>query len=171
MCAVEKGSVVRAAGLLAVIAWACAQAVAQGAEPADPWLAWADAETLELAAVADRMGEAFVLDRLRAGVSVPAQLAAVRAAPFIGSPERALDRLAELAGSRDPDLAPIAARRALQVAQALMHEGLSRREIVAASLSPAKAALARAAGIAQPRADIRLGLQHAVQLLAALGVP
>jgi hypothetical protein len=145
---------------------------AQNARPVvDPWVAWADAEPLELAGVVDRLGDDEVLARLAGAVPTYARLAAVRATPFLRSPELALPALAAIAGSRDPELAPIAARRAFVIAQALTLEGLALREVQPVSLAPARAALARAANATRPRADLRLWLEQAVQLLAALGVP
>ena len=53
----------------------------------------------------------------------------------------------------------------------LAREGLARREVQPSSLAPARAALTRAANATRPRADIRLWLEQAVQLLSAIGVP
>jgi hypothetical protein len=159
---------------LALGARAIAEGPAAGAATSpstqDPWQAWADAEPLELAAMVDRTGDDALLAQLTGAASVSARLAAVRASGFLHTPELALVPLAELSSSRDPDLAPLAARRTFEIAQALGREGLSRREILPAALSPAKAALLRAAAT-RPRADIRRRLEEAAQLLAALGVP
>ncbi len=150
---------------------ALATALTAHAADVDTWPVWADAEPLQLAAAVDRVGDDAVLSRLAAAGSVATRLAAVRGSEFLQSPELALPLLAELAGSRDSELAEPAARRAFLIAQRLQREGLSRREILRGDLQPARAALLRVAAQSRPRADIRLWLEQAAQLLAASGVP
>jgi hypothetical protein len=158
-------------GLAASVCLAAALVAAQAAPAADPWRGWADVEPLELASVVDRIGDDAVLAQLQAGASLHAQIAAVRASAFLRSPELALPALARIASSRDPELAPLAARRCLTIAQRLVTEGLAPRELLAGELAPVRAALAAAARAPRLRADLRLALEQAAQLLASLGVP
>jgi hypothetical protein len=127
-----------------------------------------DADDLDLAALSDRIGDDAVLSALAPGTDVTAQLTAVRAAPFLASPESALERLAMIAQTRDPDLAPAAARRAFQIAQGLELEDISAREISPQSLRPAEELLNSLSSSQLAGADVRLYAAQAAQLLRAL---
>jgi hypothetical protein len=149
-----------------------AASAGQVAPPApDSLAAVPDADPLELASRCARLGDDAVLQRLSPQTALPERLAAVRATVFLRAPELALPALAELAGSRDPDLAPAAGRRALAIVQALAIEGLARRELSSASLLPVRARLSQLAGAAQLRPDLRALASEAAQLLGTLDVP
>ncbi|HKU40363.1 MAG TPA: hypothetical protein VJR89_19515 [Polyangiales bacterium] len=154
-------------------AWlTCAAALAY-AEPkgADALRAAASAETLELARTAARCGDDVVLGALAAADDPSLQLAAIRAAPYIVDRHQALLPLAQIAGSRDPELAARAAWKALTIAQELVREHLEVREIVPSELAPAKRQLSAVQADASARPDIRVYAGQAAHLLASLGVP
>jgi len=77
------------------------------------------ADDLTRATLTQRLGDTAVLAALAQHEDVMSRLAAVRCAPYMREPERALPALAELAAGRDPELAPAAARRLRPIAQQL----------------------------------------------------
>jgi hypothetical protein len=141
------------------------------AQERDPLLAAPGGDPLELARVVDRIGDRAVLDRLAADRPADVRLAALRAAPAMRAPESALGALAEIAGGRDPDLAPAAMLSVLTIARALDPLELDAREVLRADLAPARRAIGAIAADATARADLRRGAELAVDALAALGVP
>jgi hypothetical protein len=137
----------------------------------DALRAAADADEVQLSRIAARVGDDCVLAALPATADPLAQLAAIRAAPYLTDKEQALLPLATIAASRDPELAPLAAWKVLRVTQALVHEGLVLREVVPSSLAPARAALIALAADDTARSDIRSCAGQAAHLLGTLGVP
>lgn len=129
-----------------------------------------DADELELAALAQRVGQAQVLTALGDATDPASQLAALRLAPHLPDAELALVSLARIAAGRDPELAAPAAQRLLRIAQALVQARARRSELLPSELEPAQAALRVLARDATARADIRLYAGQAAQLLATLGV-
>jgi hypothetical protein len=111
------------------------------------------------------------LAALRAADDPVLQLAAIRAAPHIVDRDQALLPLAEIAASRDPELAPLAAWKLLRITQELVREHLEPHEIVPSALAPAKAAMLAVQADATARPDIRLYAGQAAHLLGSLGVP
>jgi hypothetical protein len=91
-------------------------------------LAIVDADPLEIDRVVQRFGDGAVLKLLAPATPLVTRLAAVRATPWLRAPERALGALSELAAGRDPELAPAAARAALEIARQLDAAALARRE-------------------------------------------
>jgi hypothetical protein len=156
--------------LCALVPPAAARAAAPACDAA-AWRSRADLESLELAAIVDRVGDAAVVACLAESAPVSARLAAVRAAAYLRAPEAALPALVELAAARDPELAPLAARRTFVIAQRLVQEVGAQRDFSPSELSPVRAALQRSVAERRPRADLRLWLEQALQLLSALGVP
>jgi hypothetical protein len=134
----------------------------------DPLVAIADGDPIELARAVDRLGDEAVLERLSSR-SRSVRLAAIRAAPHLRWPERALMSLAGLAGGRDPDLAPAAAESARSIAEELTSDQLARREVDPASLGEAAAALRAVAADRTARADIRAVCARAAAALDRLG--
>jgi hypothetical protein len=137
----------------------------------DALRAAADADELALARIAARVGDDGVLAALSDASDPLAQVAAIRAAPYITDKEQALLPLATIAASRDPELAPLAAWRVVRVAQDLAREGLDLREVMPRSLAPARAVLLALVADGSARSDIRLFAGHAAQVLGSLGVP
>jgi hypothetical protein len=82
-----------------------------------------DTDELARATIARQIGDAVVLDALRHSDDPATRLAAVRLAPYLRDPDRALSMLAEIASGRDPELAPAAGLRLLQIAQELLLAG------------------------------------------------
>lgn len=131
----------------------------------------ADADPLELARVASRLGDEAVLGSLDARRPVAERLAAVRAAAWLRAPERALPALVDLLAGRDSELAPAAALSVVRVANALDADALARREVLVAELAPVRARLAAMANAATLRADLRALAGEAGAALGAAGVP
>lgn len=128
------------------------------------------ANDLELAAWAQATGDEAVLKAL-GSADLATRFTAARATVWLAAPELALLPLAGVAAGRDPDLAAVAARRSLRIAQALMLRGLAVGEVLPGDLRAARAALSEVAGMARVRADIRMLAAQAAELLRALGVP
>lgn len=145
--------------------------LAQPAPPLDPFLATHDTDPLELARVDDRIGDAAVLARLAPETPIAVRALAVVATPGMHAPEDALALLAEIAGGRDPDLAPRAAQAMLTIARGLDERSLDARERDRAELAPARTALARIAADETARPDIRRAAQLADAALADLAIP
>jgi hypothetical protein len=162
-----------AALLLGVIALRAPHGTAQRGRSAaaDALLAVHDADPLELARVAARVGDDAVLALLAPEHGVAVRLAAVRTARWLREPERALAAIAELAGGRDSELAPAAARAALRIARALDAEALARREVPPTALSAALAVLLRVAKLPHVREDLQRMAGAAAAQLSAAGVP
>jgi hypothetical protein len=127
-----------------------------------------DADELDLAALASRIGDDGMLEALAEGKDISLRLSAVRSTPYLLNPELALVPLAQMAAGRDPDLAPAAARRALRIAQALALEDLATRELSPTSLQEAKRLLSAIANESSARPDVRLCAGQAAHLLAML---
>ncbi len=126
-----------------------------------------DADPLDVARLAARLGDNAVLAALAGGT--PAQrLAGARAAMFLAAPEAALPSLLALAAGRDPDLAPAAAAALLDVTRALTPDALSRRESDPAALAPARDAARRLAADAAARSDVRRAAALSAGAIAAL---
>ena len=130
-----------------------------------------DADPIELARVVQRYGDLAVRALLGRPVDVAPCLAAVRAAPFLQSPELALAALAELAAGRDSLLAPSAARAIFAIAAALDAAALARREHAPGELRAVRARLSAIAARDRVGADVRLLLAAAAEQLAAASVP
>lgn len=130
-----------------------------------------NADPLELARVVARFGDDAVLALLAPEQPVSVRLAAVRAAPWLLEPERALTRIAGWIGGRDSELAPAAARAALRIARTLDADTLARREVAPAALADALAALLRAAELPHVRQDLQRMAAAAAAQLRAAGVP
>jgi len=146
--------------------------VARAAPPSvDSLRAVADGDDFALARIAARVGDDVVLAALADASDPLAQLAAIRAAPFIVDCEQTLLPLATIAAARDPELAPLAAWKLVRITQDLVRRGLDGREVLPRSLAPARAAMTAVAADASARNDIRLYAAHAAQLLESLGVP
>ncbi len=126
---------------------------------------------MELARVVQRLGDDAVLERLSVERPRAVRLAAVRAAPFLRSPEIALEPLAELAGTRDPELAPAAAASVLTIARSLSADDLERREVDRASVTPVRRRLRALMADRTARADLRAAAALADDALSAIGVP
>ena len=144
-------------------------AVAPARAQSDPLAAIADADPMELARVVDRLGDDAVLSRLDEARPREVRLAAMRASPFMGWPELALEPLAEIAASRDPLLAPAAASAALTIARSLEPDALRRREVDPASLSAARGLFAALSTEQRARADLRAVAAMIASLLEQLG--
>jgi hypothetical protein len=148
-----------------------------GAEPsrladaAQALLAVQDADPLELARVAHRVGDDVVLALLAPSQPTGVRLAAVRTAPWLAEPERALMALSALLSSRDSDLAPAGAHALLQIARSLDDAELKRRELLPAELASVVAELHRVTQLRWVRADIVLAAAAAAAQLEAAGVP
>lgn len=127
-----------------------------------------DGDPMELARLVDRYGDDAVIERLADDRPRIVRLYAIRAAPYMRWPERALDRLAQLAAGRDPDLAPAAARSALAIAESLTIDELARREVDPSSLGDARTALRAVADDRTARADIRAVCARAAAALERL---
>lgn len=132
---------------------------------ADPFMMLERAAPLELANLVDRLGDNAVIERLQPTTSVEIQLVALRAAPWMKSPESVLSRLADLVEGRDSELAPEAARAAAQIAKLLDSYEIQTREIAAHELAGVRERLALAGNNELLRADIRL---YAAQAAASL---
>jgi hypothetical protein len=159
--------------LASLSAWGPPAIAEPAAAPAAALLRRAvDADDLELAALSARLGDDAVLAALAPGSDVPLQLAAVRAAPFMRDKPLALEPLALIAQTRDPDLAPAAARRVLAIAQALELEDIASRELSPAAFEAAELRLDQLASSRIARVDIRLYAAEAAHLLRRLrGAP
>jgi hypothetical protein len=127
-------------------------------------------DPLELARLADRLGDGAVLAALEDPSATPlVRLRAARAARFLDAPEAALAPLAALARGRDPVLAPAAALAAYRVAAALTLAELEAREASVEALAPAREALAALGADESARGDLRRLARFAAAALAALG--
>lgn len=136
---------------------------------ADPLVAIADADPMELARVVDRLGDDAVIERLDAARPREVRLAATRAAPFMSWPELALAQLARIAAGRDPLLAPAAAQAAVVIARGLDVDQLRRREVDPASLAAARAAFEALSRDEDARADIQAVAGMVASMLERLG--
>lgn len=154
---------------------------AQAAQAAPPEIAEAAAEQLTAAldpldqarAVA-RLGDIRVLARLAvargehgAATNVASVLAAVRSAQWLADASRAFPALMELMPSRDPDLAPAAARAVVAIARGLVEGDRVPEAVDAAQLDAWKAQLAAIEKNARVRPDIRLAATQSIALLNA----
>jgi hypothetical protein len=120
-----------------------------------------------LAQAAERLGDAPVLERLRAGDPALA-LVALRIAPHLRAPEEALPPLIALAAGRDPDLSEGAARSVRQIVQAAASGSGSGAEGARDALRAARSALQALAEDETLRPDIRLQVLESLTLLVAL---
>jgi hypothetical protein len=83
------------------------------------------ADELTRATIARQIGDDTLLTALHQVEDVVLRLAAVRCSPYLSDPDRALRDLTLLARGRDPELAPAAALRLLQISQALVQRAAS----------------------------------------------
>ncbi len=143
-------------------------APAAGAQSIDPLLQVHDGDPLLLAAVVERLGDGAILDRLGEAHPLAVRSLAVRATPFLHAPEQALGLLAELAGSRDPDLSPAAMRALLTITRALTRAALDAREDDGESIAAARTALTTLAADPHARLDLRRGAEAALAMLSVL---
>lgn len=140
-----------------------------GPAPAiDPIVKVASGDPLELGRFVEKHGDRYVLLRLRAEHPADTRLAAVRAAPWLDAPERALVPLAHIAAGRDPELAPAAAWSAYRIATSLDPIALGDREVLWSDIAPARALLRHLAADATARPDIRRVAAFAADALAHL---
>lgn len=149
------------AAILVTAAPAAAQSV-------DPLLAVHDGDPLLLASAVERLGDQAILDRLTDAHPLAVRVLAARATPFLHAPELALGPLAELAASRDPDVAPAAMRALLSIARAITRASLDAHEDDGASIGAARAALTQLAADEAARTDLRRGARAALAMLATL---
>lgn len=126
---------------------------------------------MELARAVDRIGDDALLSRLASTSPRPVRLAALHAAPFLREPELALVPLAELAGGRDPYLAPAAAASLLAIARALDPDALQRREADFSVLASARARLAALRADSTARPDLRAAAELADVALESVLAP
>jgi hypothetical protein len=116
-----------------------------------------DADELTRATIVRHIGDDTLLAALHQAEDNVARLAAVRCSALLSDPDRALPALSAIARGRDPDLAPAAALRLFQIAQALLQRG-EDREIERGSVQAARSELL---GLADDRSAIA-----AIRLLA-----
>jgi len=128
----------------------------------------ADSDELALVALTARMGDDAVLQALADDRDALLRLAAVRASPYLHDAAIALQPLAAIAQGRDPDLAPAAARRALQIAQALTLRDPSAGELTRGAIEPASNTLRTLASADGAYRDLRLCAAEAAYLLDRL---
>ncbi|HEY2732603.1 MAG TPA: hypothetical protein VGI70_01390 [Polyangiales bacterium] len=128
-----------------------------------------DAGELDLAGLVARVGDAAVLDAIAAGHDSSLVFAAVRGATYLHDPEIALEPLAAIAEGRDPDLAPMAARHARAIAQALELSDLGARELSVPGLQNTAQRFDALAKQPSARSDIRRYAAETANLLHALG--
>lgn len=138
------------------------------AQPQSPLSSVADADPVELARVVQRIGDSAVIAALAPDRPVVERLAAVRAAPAMRSPERALTALVEIARGRDSLLAPAAALAALRIATSLDADDLAAREALPGDIEAARSALEALAADESARPDIRRAAALAADALAHL---
>jgi hypothetical protein len=128
----------------------------------------ADADELTVAALTARVGDDAVLSALGDDRDAWLRLAAIHASPYVHDPAQTLVSLSAIAGGRDPDLAPAAARRVLWIAQALALGDPSALELTPATIDPVRASLAALARADSARREIRLCAGQAQALLDQL---
>lgn len=141
------------------------------AQSVDPFLVHPTSDPLELARLVDRIGDAAVIARLSDETPTDIKLLAVRAAPQLDGPERALEGLAAIAQGRDPDLAPAAAHSLLVIAHALDPQALDAREVLREELAPARVALSTLQADETARGDLRRAAGIVIAALDSVGVP
>jgi hypothetical protein len=144
-------------------------AASGAAQDVDPLLETGTSDPLELARAVDRIGDAALLARLGEETPADVRLLAVRGAPQMHAPERALEPLARIAAGRDPDLAPAAALSASRIARALDPQALEARETLPSDLAAARTVLEALAADETARADIRRAAGMAVDAIGAAG--
>ena len=159
----------RLAPILLVLACATQSSAQSSPRTPDPLASILDADPMALARAAARIGDAAVLERLGGSHPRSVRVAAMRAAPFMDGPEGALATLAEVAGGRDPRLAPDAAHALLDATATLTSDGLARRECDLASLAETATTLGHIADDATARDDVRAACALAAGRLRALG--
>lgn len=132
-------------------------ASSQGPDDLDATLALvSDGDPLEVARIVAQAGDDAVLASLAPEAGADAMVHAIGAARWLQAPEAALSRLAAIAGGRDPDLAPAAAREAHRICGALDGSGVAGRDITSPEeLWGVVAALRLVADDATAREDIR----------------
>lgn len=157
--------------LVLVLATSPAASAQSGGHSTDPLASIVDADPMALARAVDRIGDAEVLARLEASRPRSVRVAAMRATPFMDGPEAAFATLAELAGGRDPWLAPEAARALLEATEGLGVDGLARREANLEALARVSEALEAVAADETARDDVRAACGLAAGRLRALGPP
>jgi len=136
--------------------------------PVDPLASARAVDELDLARVAEDVGDARLLAALQEPQDRCAAALAARAAAHARAPEALIVPLAKLACGRDPALAPEAAHTLLVLADQLSAAQLGAREVLAHDLVAARQALACRAQKPLPRADIALALAQLGATLDAL---
>ncbi len=134
----------------------------------DPLVAVVDADPLELARVAARLGDGAVLQRMDTKQSIELRLAAIRAAPFMRAPEAALPVLARCIAQRDMVLAQDAARSLHAIVRQLDVDALRRHEVLRADLKQSVTLIEAALAIEHLRADLRALTSASLAMLSAL---
>ena len=137
---------------------------------ADALVAVASADPLDLDRVVARVGDPAVLALLERSRPRDVRLAAIRACPHLGAPERALDGLTDIAKGRDPLLAPAAALSLARIATALSLDALGRREASPAELAPVATKLDALIADGTARSDILRAAALAREALRGLGI-
>ena len=125
-----------------------------------------DADDLALAALVAQLGDDAVLSALTQHEDVALRLAALRGAAYLRTSALALPALIEIASGRDPDLAPLAARRVRAISQTIALERQRTPEGEASSLDEPRKALSALSEAEGTRADIRIAAGEAAALLA-----
>jgi hypothetical protein len=144
-------------------------AVSKGDPGTDPFTVVANADPLELAKVVERLGDQAVSSRLKRDMPIEIRIAAIRATRWMRAPESVLSSLAVILGSRDSELAPVAATAALRIASAITNDTLSVREIMPEELAESRALFVKASANSLLRPDIRLQAAQTAETLAAAG--
>ena len=141
--------------------------VAHADEPEVRWDAASMSDPLEMARWVARRGDAAVLATLGAEAPPAEQIRGAMGSRWMIEPERALPRLAELAGGTDPRVAPTAAAAAHHIASALDPRVLEAREATRGPLDEGRAAFEALASDETIRPDLaRLAAFTAEQLRA-----
>jgi len=153
---------------LAALALISCLALPALAQSVDPLLQVHDGDPLLLASVVERLGDAAILDRLSDTHPLAVRSLAVRATPFLHTPEQALAPLAALSASRDPDLAPTAMRALLTITRSITRASLDAHEDDGTSIEAARTALTQLATDEHARVDLRRAADAALAMLAAL---
>ncbi|MAQ17375.1 MAG: hypothetical protein CMN30_21585 [Sandaracinus sp.] len=124
-------------------------------------------DPLEIERYVDTNGDDAVVEALtNEDARLESRLGAIRAAPWLTGPERALGPLARLAAGDDPDLAPAAGRAGQRCAEAIAVDGLTAREEDPAILGEAAAEWQAVADDETARPDVRAVAAATAQALS-----
>jgi len=133
--------------------------------PENPFILLGNSPALELARLVDRVGDEAVAQILGTANPVEVHLVALRASSWMRAPESVLTPIIAMAGGRDSELAPEAARAVLRIANLLDREQLQKREAISSDLVSAGQNLSSIAANPAIRNDIRLCAAQALDLL------